>query len=300
MLNLTIANTCKANQTQQVQKLRIWLWNNFLVDCRLSDCANINVNTTTGAGKGTELTNPQNGGNIWRRYKIACFTVNRPRSRKGLSWSSFPDSGTVKCSNLPNLSALSRDAWPATSLLTLCSIFYNRTEIHCNATPRQIRSIVVEAHFRDADNNQHRSFQGWETLPLIEDSFVRVFRVKVQAAAVDNPEGFLLANWFLFPPSRKTHHINISSGWEYKLHFDLRRTGNSISLLSFKDCLDIDNLRSLGWCTIQITDTWNIEVNFGFYIFKAGKVVSWSTFPLIEKRVTVSAGARRVGQTSFS
>ena len=235
-----------------------------------------------------------------KRYKIACFTVNRPRSGKGLSWSSFPDSGTVKCSNLPNLSALSRDAWPATSLLTLCSIFYNRTEIHCNATPRQIRSIVVEAHFRDADNNQHRSFQGWETLPLIEDSFVRVFRVKVQAAAVDNPEGFLLANWFLFPPSRKTHHINISSGWEYKLHFDLRKTDNSISLLSFKDCLDIDNLRSLGWCTIQIADTWNIEVNFGFYIFKAGKVVSWSTFPLIEKRVTVSAGARRVGQTSFS
>ena len=83
--------------------------------------------------------------------------------------------------------------------LTLCSTFYNParkyrntdiqkyilqpcTEIHPAllqpAIPRQ--SGIVEAHFRDADNNQHRSFQGRETLPLIEDSTVRGFRVKVQ------------------------------------------------------------------------------------------------------------------------
>ena len=48
------------------------------------------------------------------------------------------------------------------------STFYNVVEIHCNARFRVSR--VVEAHFRDADNNQHRSFQGRETLPLIEDS----------------------------------------------------------------------------------------------------------------------------------
>ena len=51
------------------------------------------------------------------------------------------------------------------------STFYNVVEIHCNARFRVSR--VVEAHFRDADNNQHRSFQGRETLPLIEDSCLR-------------------------------------------------------------------------------------------------------------------------------
>ena len=106
---------------------------------------------------------------------------------------------TVKCNgNLPNLSALSRDAWPARThallyILQPCTEIqkYRHTEIHfttlhgntpctatCNSASRQ--SGIVEAHFRDADNNQHRSFQGRETLPLIEDSTVRGFRVKVQ------------------------------------------------------------------------------------------------------------------------
>ena len=129
----------------------------------------------------------------------------------GKTWSAdqvFQTVGpTVKCSsNLPNLSALSRDAWPDSGSLTLCSIFYNRTEIHhCNAIPRQ--SSIVEAHFRDADNNQHRSFQGRETLPLIEDSFVRGFRVKVQAAADNQEEFFLLANCFSFDTFNQTRPV---------------------------------------------------------------------------------------------
>ena len=124
---------------------------------------------------------------------------------------------TVKCNgNLPNLSALSRDAWPARThallyILQPCTEIqkYRHTEIHfttlhgntrrtavvatpCNSASRQ--SGIVEAHFRDADNNQHRSFQGRETLPLIEDSTVRGFRVKVQ----QQEEFLLLANRFSF------------------------------------------------------------------------------------------------------
>ena len=80
---------------------------------------------------------------------------------------------------------------------------------HCwwcrtSAILRRRQSCIVEAHFRDADNNQHRSFQGRETLPLIEDSFVRGFRVKVQAAADNQEEFVLLANCFSFNTFNQT------------------------------------------------------------------------------------------------
>ena len=112
--------------------------------------------------------------------------------------------------------------------LTLCSTFYNparKYTLHCcwtatcNSASRQ--SGIVEAHFRDADNNQHRSFQGRETLPLIEDSTVRGFRVKVQ----QQEEFLLLANRFSFVTfsiklgqSLNTHIRNQDR------HFELKKT----------------------------------------------------------------------------
>ena len=74
-----------------------------------------------------------------------------------------------------------------------------------SAILRRRQSCIVEAHFRDADNNQHRSFQGRETLPLIEDSFVRGFRVKVQAAAAaaTRKNSCFLRIVFLLSPSIK-------------------------------------------------------------------------------------------------
>ena len=110
---------------------------------------------------------------------ISCYTFKV--GERQLSWSSLrqTDSGTVKCrTDLPNLSALSRDAWPATARLTHHSTFYNHVSCatarkHTAMQPRCVSRVVVEAHFRDADNNQHRSFQGRETLPLIEDSCLR-------------------------------------------------------------------------------------------------------------------------------
>ena len=135
---------------------------------------------------------------------ISCYTFKV--GERQLSWSSLrqTDSRTVKCrTDLPNLSALSRDAWPATARLTHHSTFYNHVSCatarkHTAMQPRCVSRVVVEAHFRDADNNQHRSFQGRETLPLIEDSFVR-------AAFVSkcNQEEFFRKSFFFHKSSSK-------------------------------------------------------------------------------------------------
>ena len=53
----------------------------------------------------------------------------------------------------------------------LCSIFYHRTFVQFCVS----RSIVEATHFRDADNKRWCSFQGRESLPLIEDSPQPVF-----------------------------------------------------------------------------------------------------------------------------
>ena len=140
----------------------------------------------------------------------------------------------------------------------------SRTEIHCairhgytlcNAIPRQ--SSIVEAHFRDADNNQQGSFQGRETLPLIEDSFVRGFRVKVQAPAADNQEEFaLLANCFSFDAFNQTSQ---SLGYTYQNSRNIDYILIRCQLFHFSAVVNF----------IFPYDFPYISLDFGFHIFKA-------------------------------
>ena len=93
-------------------------------------------------------------------------------SRKDNSWSRFQTVGLLSA---------------ATSLIyRLCHVMRDHSSALLYILPPHIvqfcvsRSIVEQTHFRDADNKRWCSFQGRESLPLIEDSPQPVFRVKVQ------------------------------------------------------------------------------------------------------------------------